>query len=380
MDILMPSMNYARDIDFVTFFHLYKRVSMCGATVMNPVIPALGSAPSLKPQAPVMGKTSPFQLPPTTQRLENLQTRELFFSTTSPRAKIERFLNTPVLQQLCFPLVRLENAPWYKRLFQASNTALILQKRPPEQPAAAAGKDAKNAAPKAPTQLDVRLVHYQPLMNVPVLLKMLQNVTQKLPLHQTTPFLYNAAKDELVEAKTATAEPTPWAPVLRWLKGILPENRFLHVDEANGTLHLGTAKLWPLGQAWKTAEGQPLRRIEAIRLPNHQIGEVLKEETLETLTLAPQTNPLARKQVKDTLLKHLEAAEQMGYTLASETSTPAPVTVPAEQAPTLKAFSTPPGALLKVKKPIIGSVASVPFQGGKFKAANEAPPAETPKT
>ncbi len=340
------------------------------------------------PKRPVLSKTtaptSPFVLSPVAPKIQNLENRDLFFSNSSARAKIERFLNTPNLQQLCFNLSQNDSNTFFQKLFQASHVALIMKKLPSVEKA---DKNAKNHADVAkntassklvpPDKIQVELVHYRPLQQVPVLIKLLAAVSQKLPLLEARHFAYNPKHDTIhpeaeFEQAGITQQSSPWTSLGHMLKKgldfLLPGSDFLRVDD-QGVLRIGSRWAIPLETLWQNKEGIPLQYLTALRLPNHQIGEVISQTLLETINSSALKNNVSKKLIKEKLIQHLEQTEQLGYTLVNDPLPAAskleltPKTAP-RPLPTANPLQIPPQAM-----------ASSPFKTGTvFKAANTAPP------
>lgn len=286
--------------------------------------------------------------------LHTLQGADIYFSSQSTRAKLDRFLEDPQARYLMFHFVREQTFP-LGHLPKDSST-LLLSKTTTPAPLPSAEKSA-TPQPEAiarPEEQHVQLhwLHYTPLTE-PTLLAQAQTldfdsaqerlqekhvayipatgdmiaqpVVQQaqqdkgLPTHPGVAgmgILSGALKHHIVEKSR------PWAEKLHQvIRTLLPNGSLGPLTfHADGRITFLNRWTFQPSRYWEDPQGHAVKPYTLTRLPNGMLVQVLNKQTLGTY---PVAEGVFRKALKERILSEIETVEKQRFVLLADPQTAA---------------------------------------------------------
>jgi hypothetical protein len=292
--------------------------------------------------------------------LHTLQGADIYFSSQSTRAKLDRFLEDPQARYLMFHFVREQTFP-LGQLPKDSST-LVLAKTASPEPLSSAGKSATPRpevnAPPAEQHVQLHWLHYTPLTEPSLLAQaqtldfdssqerlqekhvayipatgdmIAQPVVQRaqqdkgLPAHvglAGAGLLSGALKHHIVEKSR------PWAEKLHQvIRALLPNGTFGPLTfQADGRITFLNRWTFQPSRYWEDTQGHAVKPYTLTRLPNGLLVQVLNKQTLGTY---PVAEGLFRKALKERILSEIETVEKQRFVLLADPQAacePLPVT------------------------------------------------------
>jgi hypothetical protein len=292
--------------------------------------------------------------------LKALQQSDIYFSTQSTRAQIDRMLDTPGQNSLLFHLTPSDALPVSAN---ASHMALLVQKLPVPASEVRRKKGASvlnNTPPDHPVHME--WLRFRPVQNPALYLYPLtasaaaasnaaatdQFVTQRIPEKAVA---FSAQTGELIplpDNKQDASPPTPYPieerhhplreKIFHWFRERLPNGRLGPIELlADGTLRI--LNRWEFNpiRYWVNQRGNKVERLLLADLTPKLRVNILEKQSIGTF---PSSEGAFRKALRERIVQEIETVEQKGYQLiksaesvGSSTTPSTPVADPAPQSP-----------------------------------------------
>lgn len=300
--------------------------------------------------------------------LQRLQEADVYFSSQSSRARIDRLLDAPDEKTLLFHFKKETTTP--VPLPPGATSTLILLKEIPQNLAApaktdkttestAAGQTLAVTAGNAPEKnLRLQWVHYEPVTDATLMiqaqgLEFPPASPQDFPGEKRVAYIPKSGvliaqpRIQTVQEKgmpeTVQAEPVksilipqaqtilektrPWAlKVHTFLRQLLPAGQLgpIKLGEDGSISFLDRWSVNPV-RYWQDSQGNPVKFFNLAKLPGGMLVHVKEKQAIGSFSIG---DGAMRKAMKERILLEIEQLEKQGYTLMPEALLPQRPTAP----------------------------------------------------